>query len=323
MMISVVIPVYKAEAFLQTAVESALDQPETGEVLLIEDNSPDGSLTLCRRLAESHDKVRLLRHPNGENRGAGASRNLGIREAQYDYIAFLDADDFYLTGRFVYPRQLFHSHPDIDGVYEAVGVHFENDAAMNRWFSSGGKEMTTFTDKVAPEHLFDALVNGGKGHIHLDGLLVHKRVFTRCGYFPENLRLHQDTAMIIQLAEAGSLIPGRLDVPVAKRRVHDDNRFSLWAEDRTATAVQMTRTMLWWAIQQRLDIKKIDHFAFRYWYRSAKLLVHPLTGPGEWLKNLGGMLYFIASHPWIASKSLAEFRKRYAGQPKSGSARVD
>ena len=52
MLISVVIPVYKAEAYVQEAVQSALSQPETGEVLLVEDNSPDGSLEVCKALAD-------------------------------------------------------------------------------------------------------------------------------------------------------------------------------------------------------------------------------------------------------------------------------
>ena len=52
-------------------------------------------------------KVRLLHHPDGKNHGAGATRNVGIKNAKYDYIAFLDADDFYLSERFKVAQQLF------------------------------------------------------------------------------------------------------------------------------------------------------------------------------------------------------------------------
>jgi glycosyltransferase involved in cell wall biosynthesis len=317
MQISVVIPVYKAEAFLQEAVSSVLIQPETGEVLLIEDNSPDGSIDVCRRLVESDARVRLLRHPNGENRGAGASRNLGIRSARHEFVAFLDADDFYLPGRFEIPRQLFASRARINGVYEAVGVHYQNADARHRWLSEGLSELTTLSEKVNPEALFDALVGGGKGHLHLDGLLVKKEIFDSSGLFHENLRLHQDTAMMIQLAETGLLIPGRIETPVAMRRVHAGNRFSVRAKDRAATAVQMSRTMLWWAIRKGCDQRKINALAYWYWYLSAKLLLHPLTAPAEWLKNLVAPLYLIARHPMIAGKSLFEFRVRYTMQRKN------
>ena len=79
MQISVIIPVYNAEDFVTLAVESALAQPETGEVILIEDGSPDNSLTICQELEEKYNKVRLLRHPHGRNKGAAASRNLGMK----------------------------------------------------------------------------------------------------------------------------------------------------------------------------------------------------------------------------------------------------
>ncbi|PIY03241.1 MAG: glycosyltransferase family 2 protein, partial [Bacteroidetes bacterium CG_4_10_14_3_um_filter_31_20] len=74
-------------------------QPETSEVILIEDGSPDNGLDVCTSLAKKYSKVRLYRHENGENKGASASRNLGIRKANYPYVAFLDADDFYLPNR--------------------------------------------------------------------------------------------------------------------------------------------------------------------------------------------------------------------------------
>ena len=124
MEISVIIPVYNAEQYVHDAVQSALKQPETSEVLLVEDCSPDNSLKICRELEKKYKKVKLLRHPGGKNLGAGASRNLGIKKAGFDFIAFLDADDYYLDERFCKAGELFKSFPDIDGVYESVGVDF-------------------------------------------------------------------------------------------------------------------------------------------------------------------------------------------------------
>ena len=89
--VSVITPVYNAEKFLTEAVNSAIHLDEVGELILIEDNSPDGALDLCRELEKQYDKVKLLTHPKNENRGAGASRNLGVRNAKFDFISFLDA----------------------------------------------------------------------------------------------------------------------------------------------------------------------------------------------------------------------------------------
>ena len=114
--ISIVIPFYNAREFVTQSVQSALEQPETGEVLLIEDDSPDGGLEVCQGLANKYTKVRLMRHPDKCNHGAAASRNLGIKNTNLPFIAFLDADDYYLPGRFTKTKERFNADFSVDGV---------------------------------------------------------------------------------------------------------------------------------------------------------------------------------------------------------------
>ena len=229
MQVSVIIPVYNAASFVTQAVESALQQPEVAEVILVEDGSTDGSLKVCEELAEKYEKVFLYRHPGGINLGAGASRNRGIRESNCEYIAFLDADDLYLPDRFSSAREIFKADPFIDGVYEALGVYVENEAALERWLAKTIQplgELTTMSVRVAPEQLYKELVNGRYGYFSLDCVTVKRNVFTRTGLFNERLRLHQDTDMIWKMAAVARLLPGKLDEPVALRRIHENNRIS-------------------------------------------------------------------------------------------------
>lgn len=253
MQVSVVIPVYNAEKFLEKAVESALEQPETAEVLLVEDCSPDGSLEICQRLQATHSKVTLLRHPDGKNHGAGASRNLGIRHAQCEFIAFLDADDFYLPKRFEFAARLFLDET-IDGVYEAIGIHFLDAEGEKRWMGQEGTTLTTVKGRPAPEQLFNHLI-GYNGHIHLDGLVIRKKIIEKSGYFPENLKLHQDTAFIFQLAANGRLVAGSLDSPVALRGVHEDNRFTQ-NKNQFKSRYLLWETLFTWAWEHRLNFGK-------------------------------------------------------------------
>ncbi|MGX5685013.1 glycosyltransferase family 2 protein [Chryseobacterium cucumeris] len=116
MKISVImIPVFNAELYITKAVESALQFSEVFEVLLIEDRSPDNALEICKELAEKHMRVQFFQHPDKENHGAGASRNLGIENAAGDVIAFLDADDYFLPNRFDVEKELF-KNPQIEGI---------------------------------------------------------------------------------------------------------------------------------------------------------------------------------------------------------------
>ena len=244
--VSVVIPVYNAAAFVTEAVESALAQPETTEIILIEDASPDHSLEVCQDLAEKYPNVRLYQHPGGTNLGAGASRNLGIEKSSAPLIAFLDADDFYLPGRFTKTREILEADPTCDGVYEAIGIHFENETVKQRWLSSNmsGVQMTTVTEKVSPEDLFRILVKGWSGHIHLNGLVIRRAVLDKTGMMDVTIAdtLHEDTDFILRLAAVGRLMPGRLDEPVAKRRVHAENRISI---SRSPERVYRERMKMW------------------------------------------------------------------------------
>lgn len=228
MRVSVVIPVYNAAAYVTQAVESALSQAETAEVLLIEDGSPDNGLEICEDLAGKYEKVRLLRHPSGENRGAGASRNLGMRSAREDFIAFLDADDYYLPGRFVTASEIFGSDLACEGVYEAVAMQIEPGEGMVRWQAAGksARQLQTMSPDIEPGELAEVLIRGNKGYFHLNGLVIRKAVLEKSGFMNEGLRLHQDTEFILRVAFTSRLLPGRLETPVAVWRVHPANRIS-------------------------------------------------------------------------------------------------
>ena len=101
MLVSVVIPVYNTKDYLESCVNSVLEQSFSDyEILLVDDGSTDGSAELCDRLAQNHAQVRVIHKKNG---GASSARNTGINEAKGTYIHFIDSDDF-LPDREIYAR---------------------------------------------------------------------------------------------------------------------------------------------------------------------------------------------------------------------------
>jgi GT2 family glycosyltransferase len=265
--VSVIIPVYNAAGYISEAVESALIQPETAEVILVEDCSPDNSLDVCTTLAEKFEKVRLYQHPNGINRGAGPSRNLGMEKSTCPYIAFLDADDFYLPGRFTVPRQIFTANPDCDGVYEAVGIDFEDEAGKERWLASNmaSVQMTTMNRYVHPEALFRVLMKGGSGHIHLNGLVIKRSILEKSGYMNEAIAdtLHEDTDFILKVAAVGRLLPGRIDTTTSMRRVHAENRVSAPRSEANIYRDQIRLRVATYRWCKHKGLKEQQHLAFR------------------------------------------------------------
>lgn len=90
--ISVIIPVYKAEQYLASCIESVLVQQAcTFEILLINDGSPDGCLEICRDYAARDPRIKVFDKPNG---GVSSARNMGLDNALGEWVLFLDADDW-------------------------------------------------------------------------------------------------------------------------------------------------------------------------------------------------------------------------------------
>ena len=90
--ISVIVPVYRAEAFLKTCTDSILGQTYHDlELLLVDDGSPDRSGALCDEIAAGDSRVRVFHQENG---GVSAARNLALGKASGDYVYFVDSDDW-------------------------------------------------------------------------------------------------------------------------------------------------------------------------------------------------------------------------------------
>ena len=102
--ISVIVPVYNAENYLDACVKSVLDQSfESFELVLIDDGSDDNSSVLCDTWAMDDDRIHVY---HTANRGAAAARNAGLSKAVGDYVAFVDADDTVPSGYLSYLYKL-------------------------------------------------------------------------------------------------------------------------------------------------------------------------------------------------------------------------
>lgn len=245
MNISVIIPVYNAEKFVEQAVNSALQFDEVHEVILVEDKSPDNALEVCRKLAGKHERVKLLQHPDKENHGAGASRNLGIEKASGDFIAFLDADDYYLSNRFDAEKELF-KNPAVEGVYGAIGVEYYTEKAKEQFYHIYQDKLDTVYKKAEPQDVCPGQMNlrGSFGLIHLDTLTIRKSALSKMDrMFDTGLRLHQDTDFTIRLAYYLELYTGINEEAIAIRGIHEDNRITSVETKKVNPAT--TRVLLW------------------------------------------------------------------------------
>ena len=151
--VSVVVPLYNARDLVKFTVDSILAQTLSNiEVLLIDDCSTDGSPDLCRELYGQDERVKVLQQP--KNMGPGAARNRGIREAQGNYIVFVDSDDEILP-------DMLGKMLDIAKKYSADVVH-DTKYLIPFLDEEGNMPLQMIADSV---RLFPVSGNaGGKGY---------------------------------------------------------------------------------------------------------------------------------------------------------------
>lgn len=301
--VSVIIPVYNAEDYLRKAVLSAVHLKEVGEIILVEDASPDNALVLALELEKEFQKVKVYQHPDKGNHGAGASRNLGIQIAVCNYIAFLDADDYYLPNRFKQDAVVFAKYPDAEGVYSCVGTHFYDETAKQQFFDKGFGYQETLKLSMAPDpdELFQALFHRHpkiKGEFCTNGITLKKSVFDKVGTFNTSLRLRQDIHLWRRLAGFCRLYAGQIESPVAMRGIHAQNRMTQLNDHNPYIE-------LWWRSlndefkEKGLDKSKLAIFEQAY--------CNYLTAHSNKLKAIVALLQQSIKHPKSITKAYGDF----------------
>lgn len=121
-LISIIVPVYNTEKYLDQCIQSVLAQTYTNwELLLIDDGSTDSSGAICDKYAGEDNRIRVFHKANG---GVSSARNLGLDNAKGEWITFIDADDSvkpeYLS------NLLKHTHTGADLIFSYAEFHYAN-----------------------------------------------------------------------------------------------------------------------------------------------------------------------------------------------------
>jgi glycosyltransferase involved in cell wall biosynthesis len=237
--ISVIIPVYNGSAFLRQATRSALSQPEVAEVILIDDGSTDSTYRCMQELAAENTGIQISHFP--KNRGAAAARNRGIQLARFAWISFLDADDYFLPGRFAPLVSAVHTNPDADGIYDFIRHQFDVTAGEIDQPANIGEQHLDIQSfhSIPAERLFEALLFKPGFWIPMVGFSVRKAFLDEHNIrFDEQLRYTEDTDFIYRCVLRGNFIGSSAKEALTVRRIHTGNsvfdRPENWHKQRAA-----------------------------------------------------------------------------------------
>lgn len=229
-LISVIVPVYQMEAYLEECVDSILAQTYRHfELWLIDDGSCDRSGKICDAYAQMDERVRIIHQPN---RGLSAARNAGLEHAAGEYIAHIDADDTVEEGYLETLLSLCQRHQVRLSACNHLIVR-ENGRTSARFSETEGERV------IARREACSGLLYHDIPDASAWGKLFHRSLFVKARY-PEG-RFYEDTALIGRLVLAVDEI-AYTSRPLYRYRIRQDSisraAFSqskldfLWAVDR-------------------------------------------------------------------------------------------
>lgn len=187
-LVSVVIPVYNMAHCVAEAIESVFDQSFSDlEVIIADDGSTDN---LAKAIQKFGDQVRVIRQ---ENRGPSVARNSGIRAAQGEYIAFLDADDIWKPEKLEKQIAAMQLSEDIG----LVTCGYKKVHALS------GDTIETMVRENYPDRaaLLEALSLAQILPASASGALLRRECFDEAGLFDESLRVAEDWDMWLRVAK--------------------------------------------------------------------------------------------------------------------------
>lgn len=216
---SVIIPVYNAAATLARALDSVLAQTYAAhEIIVVDDGSTDASAAVAAGYA---DKIRYLRQHNA---GVSAARNRGAQVASGDWLAFLDADDWYYPDRLKWHAEWIARDPALDFL---SGDYEYRDAAGTLLSRSmpGKASGRAMLDKAAGARevvmegaAFEAFVADHFGDTHT--LSLPRATFLELGGYPLGFKVCEDVHLLTRLV-ARSRRAGVICEPLAVYLIHN------------------------------------------------------------------------------------------------------
>lgn len=188
--ISIGIPFYNAEKYLEDAICSVLAQTyKFWELILVDDGSTDKSLSIANKYAENDDRIRVL--SDGENRKLPFRLNQIIKESKYDFIARMDADDLMSNNRLEAQLEVLQKNPNIDFVttgYLSIGTRGELTGVMT----------------IKNYQMNTAMILEGKVNLIHASLLARKNWYLR-NLYNENSILAEDYHLWLEAAKKDDL----------------------------------------------------------------------------------------------------------------------
>ncbi len=202
-LVSVIIPVYNGEHYIEQAIYSVINQTyKFLEIILIDDGSTDRSKNIIKSI-QTEQVSRKINYFYQKNQGVAIARNQGISHSKGEYIAFLDQDDIWMPNKLSLQIKFLKDNPNIDFVLGKQKIFLEEGIPQPKW--------------LRPQYLTEEIT------AYLLGvLLTRKSIFRKIGCFDQTYKYGNDYDWFLKAIDK-KLPYHILDEVILLKRIHDCN----------------------------------------------------------------------------------------------------
>lgn len=218
--ISVLIPSYNSEKYIEACLQSILEQSlKPTEIIVVDDGSSDKTV----QILQAYKNIKVICQ---EKKGVSFARNTALKESCGEFIAFQDADDLWLEDKLKLQFEFLCNNPDIDFVFSKMNNFIDStidDQSKIYWEQFQGKNIDP---------------------IGLPSMLSRRTVFEKVGNFNSELPFGEDLDWFSRVEEAGIK---KIIMPevLALRRLHNSNTTLLSAKDQQQMRLKLIQASLY------------------------------------------------------------------------------
>ncbi len=232
--ISVIVPVYKCEEYLESCVKSILNQTFTDfEIILVDDGSPDNCGKICDDLARKYNKITVLHQ---ENQGQAAARNNGVKFARGEWLHFVDCDDI------IHPRMLevLYNAVTENNVKLAMCSAIQEEKANDDFYADKKTEFKTL--EMNEDNILNLCKNENYYYWVVWGKIIHKSIYKK--YPLTEGKIYEDNAIVCKWLHEAKVV-AVTDTPLYFYYINTSGT--------TKKAFSEKNLDLLWSIREQLD----------------------------------------------------------------------
>lgn len=192
-LVSIIIPVHNGQSFLNNVLTSCINQTyKNVEIIAVNDNSIDNSLFILEKFVKKDNRIKIIN--NKKNKGVTATRELGVKNSNGEFLFFVDVDDS-LPCNVIEQMVLISQKNNSDIVYGDINQIKNGEVSVIRY---GSLEIST------GKELFDWIIDNRIGFLW--GKLIRKNLFTSISVIPTNLTFCEDLIQMLQISNSANIV---------------------------------------------------------------------------------------------------------------------